>query len=211
MSEFEDLDPAIEKALRDIPPASASLRDAHIAAALGEMAPSSRRAPGRLRIVGSVAAAAVVAVAGLSVLRQNSSNSDVVISSGSTLPPKTGATCATEFAELLADAVHSEVIVHENQEYAVVFRDDNIDVYQATQPCARVGTIEYRAALVARDNEQTESSGTAACGESLEVVHRFADNATGESYKFVLVQTDGGLSLIFEDRCNSPIASLDLP
>ena len=64
MSDNEELDPALAKALRDIPPAGAALRDAHIAAALAEMNPSVRRAPGRLRILTGVAAAAVVALGG---------------------------------------------------------------------------------------------------------------------------------------------------
>ena len=210
MSDFEELDPSIHDALRDVPPASASLRDSHISAALGEMAPSSRRTPGRLRILGSVAAAAVLAIGGLSVFRQTATDNNQV-SVNSTLPPKTGATCMSDLENLRKNARDSREITHKNQTYAVLFGDDIIDVYLATDPCIAVGTLNYRGALVDRDNEPQPPRQASVCSNAIEPVSRFAGAAAGDSYVLVLVQTDAGLSLHFEDRCDIPIATLDLP
>jgi hypothetical protein len=210
MSDFEELDPSIHNALRDVPPASASLRDAHIAAALGEMAPSSRRAPGRLRILGSVAAASVLAVAGLSVFRQNAADNNQ-ISVNSTLPPKTGANCTAELAELRDAARDSKEFSHLNETYVVMVGKDNIEVYRGTAPCSNVGALDYRGASVARDNEMSPSGGTSVCSDGIEPIASFTDTAAGEPYGLVLLHTDRGLALYFKDRCDSPIATLDLP
>ncbi len=210
MSDFEELDPSIHNALRDVPPASASVRDAHIAAALGEMAPSSRRAPGRLRILGSVAAATVLAVAGLSVFRQNAADNNQV-SVNSTLPPKTGTNCAAELAELREEARDSKEFSHLNAMYVAMVGKDNVEVHQGTSPCSKVGALDYREASIARDNEMSSSGGTSVCSDTTKPVLRFTDSANGEEYSFVLLHTDRGLALYFEDRCDSPIATLDLP
>ena len=82
-----------------------------------------------------------------------------------------------------------------------------------------VGQLHYellipsfdREALAARDTETSQSGGTSVCSYTTEPIARFADSASGDSYNLVLVQTDSGLSMHFEDRCDSPIASLDLP
>ena len=209
MSDFEELDPSIHNALRDVPPASASLRDAHIAAALGEIAPSSRRAPGRLRILGSVAAATVLAVAGLSVFRQNGTDNNQV-SVNSTLPPKTGANeCNWSYGG--GDVGDVEEVVHNNTKYLLYRSDDAIAVYLFTPPCSEIGSVEYWDAQVKRDNESQLPSQTSLCSYTTEPVLRFTDSANGEEYSFVLLHTDRGLALYFEDRCDSPIAILDLP
>lgn len=211
MSDFEELDPSIENALRDVPPASASLRDAHIAAALAEVAPSSRKIPRRLRIIGSAAAAAVLVLGGFAVFGQNSSDNQQFSGGDTTVPPKASANCAEEFSGLWSEVGDSTEIIHNNQRYALMFRDDNIDVYRATPPCSSVGTLGYREALVARDNESRLANQSSVCSYTTEPIARFTDSANGDTYSFVLVHTDSGLSLHFEDRCNTPIATLALP
>lgn len=212
MSDNEEFDPAVFQALRDVPPASGSLRDAHIAAALAEMAPSSRTAPGRLRVLGSVAAAAVIALGGFSVLRQNSSDDPGLSGANSTLPPKASATCASDFAELLSEVSDSKEITHNGIRFALMLRDDAIDVYLATPPCSAVGTMDYRQPQVDRDYESPGSVDTAICKLPAEsIVRQFTDSANGDAYSFVLIHSDNGLSLYFADRCDTPIATLDLP
>jgi len=212
VSDFEELDPAIHDQLRNVPPASSSLRDAHIAAALGEMNPAVRRAPGRLRILTGVAAAAVVALGGAAFVAQQDNVSRPALNSAlTTLPPKTGTDCSQEFSGLWGEVGDSKTVAHNNRPYTLMFRDDAIDVYQATPPCSSVGTINYWDALIARDNEKSQPVGTSVCSYATEPIAQFTDAARGDYYNLVLVQTKTGLSLHFEDRCDTPIATLDLP
>ena len=210
MSDFEELDPSIHNALRDVPPASASLRDAHIAAALGEIAPSSRRAPGRLRILGSVAAATVLAVAGLSVVRQNAADNNQV-SVNSTLPPKTGANeCNWSYGG--GDVAETKKFINNNSEYLLYRRDDVIDVYLYAPPCSMIGSLEFFGAQQKRDQEVPGSVDSTECKFAAEsIISQFTDSANGDQYSFVLVNGEGVLDLYFADRCDSPIATLDLP
>jgi len=212
VSDFEELDPAIHDQLRNVPPASSSLRDAHIAAALGEMSPSVRRAPGRLRILTGVAAAAVVALGGAAFVAQQVDVSRPALNGAvTTLPPKTGADCAEAFAGLWGEVGDSKEITHNKQRFALMFRDAAIDAYQATPPCSAVGTMSYWDAMKQRDNESSVPDKTSVCSYATEPVARFTDAAQGDTYVLVLVQTETGLSLHFEDRCDTPIATLDLP
>ena len=210
MNENEDLDPTLLRHLREVPPASASVRDAHIAAALAEIAPSRRTGANRSRILGGVAAAVMLAVGGVTVANQQQERG-VLTGTVTTTLPKGGGDCSQEFSGLWGDVGDSRVIKHNNTEYAVMFRDDNIDVYEATEPCSRVGTMGYWDQLVARDNEGSPAGSSAVCSYATEPVRRFNDRARADSYGLVLVQTDEGLSLHFEDKCDVSIVTLALP
>lgn len=212
MSENDDLDPALVRRLRDVPPASESLRDAHIAAALAEMAPGRRSSIRGIRVLSGVAAAVVLAVGGVAIARQQRDSSRGTLNGVvETTIPKGGADCADEFSDLWGEVGASKEIARNGKAYAVMFRDDNIDIYQATEPCNLVGTMEYREALVARDNKSLSPPTTAFCSYTTEPVRQFSDSARGDDYRLVLIETDNGLSLHFEDRCNDPIATIDLP
>lgn len=69
----------------------------------------------------------------------------------------------------------------------------------------------YEGALLSRNNESSQPSGTSVCSYATEPIARFTDGARGDYYNLVLVQTETGLSLHFEDRCDTPIATLTLP
>lgn len=215
MSDSEELDPNIERALRNVPPATDVTKDAHIAAALAEALPGRRSTVGlmnnRARTIGAVAVVLVLLLSGLSVFTGGATPNNNVATPDTTLPPKTGGDCSQEFAGLWGEVGDSKEISHNNRTYALMFRDDAIDVYQATPPCSSVGNLMYWDALSARDKESSQPSGTSVCSYTTEPVARFTDSARGDKYKLVLVQTETGLSLHFEDRCDSPIATLDLP
>jgi hypothetical protein len=208
VSDNEEFDPALAKALRDIPPAGAALRDAHIAAALAEMNPSVRRAPGRLRILTGVAAAAVVALGGAAFVAQQDDVSRPALNGVvTTLPPKTGALCADTFSEISGESEHSESITHQDTEYALFFRDGAVDVYRATPPCTSVSTLDYTNSLLARTNEAT--SPTEQSCNSQDVVHQFND--ADNNYSLVVLHTENGISVRFADRCDVDLVTLALP
>lgn len=207
MSENEELDPALAKALRDIPPAGAALRDAHIAAALAEMNPSVRRTPGRLRILTGVAAAAVLALGGLSFANRDGNSPGMADGTETTRPPKAGASCADTFSEVSSESEHSESITHQDKEYALFFRDGAVDVYRATPPCTSVGTLDYTNSLLARTNEAT--SPTEQSCNSQDVVHQFND--ADNNYSLVVLHTENGISVRFADRCDVDLVTLALP
>lgn len=210
MSDFEELDPAIHDQLRNVPPASSSLRDAQIAAALGEMSPAVRRAPGRLRILTGVAAAAVVALGGAAFVAQQDDVSRPALNGAvTTLPPKTGADCAPSYLGAVGDVKY---LTHNGTEFELWFQDFGIiDVIYNEPPCTNYGTINYWRAMVDRDLETSVPDKTSVCSDATEPISRFTDSRYKGEYKFILVQTETGLSLYFEDRCDTPIATLELP
>ena len=210
MSDNEELDPALANALRDIPPAGAALRDAHIAAAIAEMAPSRRSATHRMRILTGVAAAAVVALGGAAfIAQQDDASRPVLNGTVTTLPPKTGTDCAPSYLGAVGDVKY---LTHNGTEFELWFQDFGIiDVIYNEQPCTNYGTINYWRAMVDRDLETSVPSNTAVCSYATEPIARFTDSRYKGEYKFILVQTATGLSLYFEDRCDTPIASLELP
>lgn len=212
MSENEELDPALLQRLRDVPPASASIRDAHIAAALAEMAPTRRSSAYRTRILGGVAAALVLAVGGVAFAnQQNDSRRGTLNGAVTTTVVKGGADCLDEFAGLQEDASNQKEFVHNGKKYALMFHDGNIDVYEATKPCNKIGALEYHDAMVARGNETSVPDTNTVCSYTTELLAQFNDEVGTDSFGLVLVQTDSGLSVHFKDRCNEPIASLVLP
>ena len=207
MSDNEELDPALANALRDIPPAEAALRDAHIAAALAEMAPSRRSASRRMRILASVAAATVLAVGGLSFVNRDSNSPGTADGTETTRPPKTGASCADTFSGLSTKAEHSESITHQGVEYALLFRDGAVDVYVATPPCTSVGTLDYSSSLSARANG-TASFAEQSCNGQ-DVVHQFTN--ADDNYSLAALHTENGISVRFAGRCGVDLATLALP
>lgn len=215
MSDFEELDPSIEKAMRHVPPASAATRDAHIAAALAEALPQRRFTVGfmnhRARALGAVAVVLVLLLSGVSVFTGGTTPSNNIATPDTTMPVKAGTSCSQELSSQMSNKDDVKEFTHNGAAFAVIMRDDKVDVYPSTPPCSTLGALEYRDALAARDTETSQSGGTSVCSYTTEPIARFADSASGDSYNLVLVQTDSGLSMHFEDRCDSPIASLDLP
>ena len=96
----DDLDPRILAALRDIAPASDSLRDQHIAAALGEIT-VSRKTPRSAWL--SAAAAVVVLLAGATAILRlgaTSTDSSVTPHNGAiTTVPVKGSTCGADLID----------------------------------------------------------------------------------------------------------------
>ena len=96
----DDLDPEIVAALRDIAPASDSLRNQHIAAALGEISTTSSRS--RIKWLGAAAAVIVLLVGGnaLYASLSPSTDSNVTPQTGAvtTIPVK-GSACGTELTD----------------------------------------------------------------------------------------------------------------
>ena len=210
MSDNEELDPALVNALRDIPPAGAALRDAHIAAALAAMAPPRRSATHRMRILTGVAAAAVVALGGAAFVAQQDDASRPTLSGAvTTLPPKTGAGCPPGYLGAVGDVKY---VTHNGKEFELWFEDFGIiDVNYNEPPCTNFGTVNYWQAMVDRDLETSVPDSTVVCSYATEPIARFTSSTNKGEYKLVLVHTESGLSLHFEDRCDTPIATLALP
>jgi hypothetical protein len=211
MSENDDLDPALLRHLRDVPPASASMRDAHISAALAEMAPSRSAALRRTRILGGVAAAMVLTLGGVAISRQQRESGRRPLNGVTTTTmPKGGGDCAEESSGIQGDAADSKEFTFNGDTYVLVFRDDAVDVFQAVEECL-VGTLSYRDAMLERDKESSLPHPTHKCGYLTEPVARFSDAAGGDPYNLVLVQTDDGLSVEFDDICDVSIDAITLP
>ena len=69
MSEDNELTPEIEAALREVPAVDPSLREQHIAAALGEISPTA--SSGRLRFLATAAVVVVLFGGGFAVTRNS--------------------------------------------------------------------------------------------------------------------------------------------
>lgn len=213
MSDSEELDPNIEKALRNVPPATEETKNAHIAAALAEALPPRRSTVGlmnnRARTIGAVAVVLVLLLSGVSVFTGGTSPNNKVATPDTTLPPKTGADCAPSYLGAVGDVKY---LTHNGTEFELWFQDFGIiDVIYNEQPCTNYGTINYWRAMVDRDLETSVPNNTAVCSYATEPIARFTDSRYKGEYNFLLVQTATGLSLHFEDRCDTPIASLELP
>lgn len=212
MSENEELDPALLRHLRDVPPASDSVRDAHIAAALAELAPPRSSLTGRTRILGGIAAAVMLTLGGVTIARQQvDSGRGPLNAAFTTTVPKGSADCAEEFSGLRAEAGDSKEFEHNGNTYVAMFRDDAIDVYAATEPCNLVGTLDYREAMVTRDNASSPTDTPAVCSYATEPIAAFDDMANGDTHRLDLVHAAEGLNLYFADACDEPIATLALP
>ena len=96
----DDLDPEVVAALRDIAPASDSLRNQHIAAALADSAPASSRS--RVKWLGAAAAVIVLLVGGnaLYAALSPSTDSNVTPQTGAvTTVPVKGSVCGANLAD----------------------------------------------------------------------------------------------------------------
>lgn len=209
MSDFEDLDPELEQRLRDVPPATSSVRDTHIAAALAEASQARTAPPKRMRILSVAAAAVVMAGVGLTFANRDNSTPPMTVGSSTSVPPKTGANCAPSYLGAVGDVKY---LTHNGTEFELWFQEFGIiDVIYNEPPCTKYGTINYWRAMVDRDLETSVPGKTSVCSYATEPIARFTDYRYKGEYKFILVQTDLGLSLHFEDRCDTPIATLMLP
>ena len=210
MSEDNELNPEIEALLRDVPVAEPSLREQHIAAALAEMAPASTSS-GRLRFLAAAAAVIVLIGGGIAVAKK-SGDTPPAIAADTTVAsvPKTAGDCGEEFSGLWGDSVGRGDFSWAETDYTVIGHNGGLSVYLAMEPCTRMGTIVYWDAMHKRDKDAS-TSGEAVCSLSTEPIARFEDRANGNAHKLVLVKTDTGVSLFFEDRCNEPLGSITMP
>lgn len=208
MTHDDDLDPSIVESLRRMPD-SESARDARIHAALDEMSPR-RKAPLGVRIVASVAALSIVLTAA-GVLFTGVGGEQVAVDTTSSVPPKGGADCGEEFSGLWGDSRGLADLTHDNVPYAAIQRNGSVAVYLNTEPCDKMGEIEYWSAMDARDNATAPQPDPVPCPDSLVALAQFNDRANGEPHRLVLVQNADGVELRFEDRCNAALGSLALP
>jgi hypothetical protein len=209
MSEDNELSPEIEASLRDISAVDPTLRDQHIAAALGEIA-SPAASNGRLRFL-SVAAAVVVLVAGGIAVAQNSEGNSPAIAADTT---------ATSVPKASGECTRSGVAVDFEGDGSVslggtvieLFRGNGVlDLYLASAPCTKVGTIDYWAAMDVRTKGTGAPTEPIECSILSEPIARFTDQSNGMAYSFAIVSTTDGVSLYLEDRCNELLGSISVP
>jgi hypothetical protein len=207
MSDDNELTPEIEAALRDIPAADPSLRDQHIAAALGELAPAATAK--RRNLFAAAAAVLVLAGAGVAVSQNSDGDSPAVAAPDTTMTsvPKASSECQKS-GGFWGDVGGIDYFTLRGAAFELVRRDDLVDLYLGSEPCTIVGTIGYYEAMQRRDN-QGDSPSKSACEQKPLV--QFSDNTGGPEYRLALLETSDGVSLFFEDRCNEPLGSIALP
>jgi hypothetical protein len=210
MSDNNELDPQIESSLRDLPAADQAMKEAHIAAALGEVTPAV--ATGRLRFL-SVAAAVLILVAGGITVSKNSNDAPPAIAtdSSTTTLAKAAGDCGEEFSGLWGDSVGRGHFSWAETDYTVIGSNGGLSVYLAMEPCTTMGTITYWDALTARDKEAEAPQQSVECESMSPVIAQFEDRGNVDPYELVLVKTDTGVILYFKDRCNEPLGSIALP
>jgi hypothetical protein len=212
MSDENELDPRIEALLRDVPPADSSMKESHIAAALGEMT-TPAQSGGRLRFL-SVAAAVLILVAGGIAVSKNSNDTPPAIAADTTATSNPKATSDCEMSGgSWGDVGGVDHFTLRGTKFDVTHSNDLIDLYLGSQPCTMLGTISYWEALMARVKETDAPNDFTECSYASEPLLRFSDEPSGggDTYSFVLVATEDGVSLYFEDRCNEPIGSIAVP
>ena len=211
MSDDNELNPEIEALLRDVPAVDPSLREQHIAAALSEIN-TPTASTGRLRFL-TAAAAVVVLIGGGIAVAKNSGDTPPAIAADTTITsvPKTAGDCGEEFSGLWGDSVGRGEFSWAETDYTVIGHNGGLSVYLAMEPCTKMGTIVYWDAMTARDKESQAHQGAIECESMTSAVAQFEDRGNGNPYQLVLVKTDTGISLFFEDRCNEPLGSIALP
>lgn len=207
MSDDNELTPEIEAALRDIPSGDPALRDQHIAAALGELAPAATMK--RRNLFAAAAAVLVLAGAGFAVSQNSDSNIPAVAAPDTTITsvPKASGECQKS-GGFWGDVGGIDYFTLRGVAFELVHRDDLVDLYFGSEPCTMLGTIGYYEAMQRRDNQEglpTESTCTK------DPLVQFTADAGGSEYRLALLETSDGVSLFFEDRCNEPIGSIALP
>lgn len=206
MSDDNELTPEIEAALRDIPAPDPALRDQHIAAALGELAPAATMK--RRNLFAAAAAVLVLAGAGFAVSQNSDGDIPAVATPDTTITsvPKASTECAGSQG-FGGGIVGTGVITLRGTPYEVVLRDDAIDLFLEVEPCTQIGYLEYFDAMQLRDKEVAMPSEVPCTQKALV---QFVDNAGGPEYRLALLETSDGVSLFFEDRCNEPLGSITL-
>jgi hypothetical protein len=206
MSEDNELSPEIEAILKDTSAVDPATRDQHIAAALGELTPSS--SSGRLKFLVAAAAVLVLAGGGIAVSR-NSNDIPPALAADTTITsvPKASAEC-THTGGFWGDVGRVEGFTVQGTAYELVLRKGTVEVLLGTQPCTKLDEIVYFDEMRRRDN-QNESPSTNNCSQ--EALVRFGDSSGGSEYTLALIGTDTGVSLFFEDRCNDPLGAISLP
>jgi hypothetical protein len=212
MSEDNELNPEIEAALRDVPAADPSLRDQHIAAALGGLAPAATTK--RRNLFAAAAAVLVLAGAGFAV-SQNSGDTPPAVAADTTVTsvPKASSnpSCAEEFSGLWGDSGSLGSFERLGVTYEMIQRKGVLSLYFAKEPCTKVGDIDYWAAIDNRNKGTDAPTEAIECSILSEPIARFTDQSSGSAYSFGIVSTTDGVSLYLEDRCNEPIGSIALP
>ena len=146
----DELDPEVLAALRDVAPASDSLRNQHIAAALAESSPVSSRS--RVKWLSAAAAVIVLIVGGNALYAALSPSSDTPTvaaapnNSVTTVPVK-GSACGAELADYTFVGTYSTA----GSVREVWSSTQNLVVVDQTS-CAQLGTITHPAATA---NEKT--------------------------------------------------------
>jgi hypothetical protein len=207
MSQDNELTPEIEAALRDFPAADPALRDQHIAAALGELAPAATMK--RRNLFAAAAAVLVLAGAGVALSQNSDGDTPAVAAPDTTITsvPKASSECP-HTGGFWGDVGGIDYFTLRGAAFELVHRDDLVDLYFGSEPCTMLGTIGYYEAMQRRDNQEglpTEST----C--SKDPLVQFTDNAGGSEYRLALLETSNGVSLFFEDRCNEPLGTVTLP
>ncbi len=206
MSENNELGPEIEAALSNISAVDPALRDQHIAAALGELAPAATT---KRRSLFAAAAAVLVLVGGGIAVARNSDDTPPALAADTTAAsvPKASPEC-THTGGFWGDVGRVEGFAVRGAAYELVLRKGAVEVLLGTQPCTRVDEIVYFDLMRRRDN-QNELPSKSTCEQ--EPLIQFVDNSGGPEYELALLRTDTGVSLFFEDRCNEPLGSIALP
>lgn len=213
MSEDSELSSEIKAALRDVSAVDPALRDQHIAAALGEISPSASTK--RRTFLAAAAAVLVLAGAGVGLSQKSDGNSPAAVVPDTTVTsvPKASSdpSCTEKWAGLSDGDTPRGEFSQAEVAYIALGRPGSVSVYLASEPCTKVGDIDYSAAMDARDNENASPNDIAECRGETEPSARFTDRADGDSYSFVLIKTADGVMLYFEDRCNEPLGSILFP
>jgi hypothetical protein len=206
MREDNELSPEIEAILKDTSAVDPAIRDQHIAAALGELTPSS--SSGRLKFLVAAAAVLVLAGGGIAVSR-NSNDIPPALAADTTITsvPKASAEC-THTGGFWGDVGRVEGFTVQGVVYELVLRKGTVEVLLGTQPCTKLDEIVYFDEMRRRDN-LNESPSTNNCSQ--EPLVRFGDSSGGSEYTLALIGTNTGVSLFFEDRCNDPLGAVSLP
>jgi hypothetical protein len=207
MSDDNELTPEIEVALRDIHAPDPALRDQHIAAALGELAPTATTK--RRNLFSAAAAVLVLAGAGFAVSQNSDGEIPAVAVPDTTITsvPKGSGECP-HTGGFWGDVGRVEGFSVRGTAYELVLRNGAVEVLLGTQPCTRVDEIVYFKEMRRRTNQEELPSENTCERESLV---QFIDNAGGSEYRLALLETSDGVSLFFEDRCNEPLGTVTLP
>jgi hypothetical protein len=213
MSDDNELTPEIEAALRDLPAADPALRDQHIAAALGELAPAATMK--RRNLFAAAAAVLVLAGAGFAVSQNSDGDIPAVAAPDTTITsiPKASSNpaCAEEFSEIWGDSGSLGSFTYSGVTYEMIQRKGVLSIYLAKEPCTKLGEIQYGDVMDARGQVDDSPQVGAECDWSKAPLARYSDRANGDSYPLVLAETESGVSLFFANRCTEPIGSIALP